>query len=234
MCAMTPTCVPWLLHKCGTTCVYAWHNAHFSFCSRTHIWRMSEWSCHYDTHMCAMTHICVPWLTYVCHTYDAWVSDHAIMTHIWTFCIMTHIWTSRTTLMKEGVMARMNESWHTWMSHGTHESVTHILHYDTYMNKSENTHEEMSHGTHEWVMAHMNESWHTWMSDTHYILWHTYERVVPHLWRKESWHTWMSHVSWLIHVWCMMSYDSFIYNEYIILYVCNMTHLHVWHDPSTR
>jgi len=76
-----------------------------------------------------------------------------------------------------GTYIHMNESWHTWMSHGTHEWVM------THMKQS--WHTWMSHGTHQSVMTHMNESWHTWMSHG------THEWVMTHM--NESWHTWMSH-----------------------------------------
>jgi len=53
-------------------------------------------------------------------------------------------------------MSHINESWHIWMSHGTHKWIM------AHMNES--WHKYMSHGKYEWVMAHMNESWHIWVN----------------------------------------------------------------------
>jgi len=84
--------------------------------------------CH-DSLVCAMTHSGVPWLIWACH--DAFM------------CAMTHSWLIRMCrdafITYEWIMARMNESSHIWMSHGTYK----------------------------WDMARMNEScyiWNTWMT----------------------------------------------------------------------
>jgi len=93
-----------------------------------------------------------------------------------------HTWMSHGT--HKSVMTRMNESWHTWMSHGTHEWVMARI--------NQSWHTWISHGTHEWVMTRMNKSWHTWISHG------THKSVMTRM--NESWHTWMSHGT---HEWVM-------------------------------
>ena len=72
----------------------------------------------------------------------------------------------------------MNESFHIWVSHVTHEgAIPWIIAYL-----------RISHVAYKWVMSHMNESCHIWMSHV------TYEWVMSHM--NESCHIWMSHVTY--------------------------------------
>jgi len=119
----------------------------------------------------------------------------------------------------EGVMSRMDESCHVWMSHVTREWVM------SYMKESCHTCDLevvggvegaiAAHFTCKWVMSRMDESCHLWMSHV------TYEKVMSHMWPRSSWwnrgshsgsalHMWMSHVmyGWIIspvnescHIW---------------------------------
>ena len=81
----------------------------------------------------------------------------------------------------------MNESWHTWMSHGTHEWVM------SHMNLCV-CHTWMCHVTHECVMSHMNVSCHTWMCHvTHTHMCHvTHVNKVYHAYRSYVTHTHMT------------------------------------------
>ena len=72
-------------------------------------------------------------------------------------------------------MAHMNESWHIWMSHVTHEWVN-SMNMQTSMNDS--------YYRYEWVMSLMSESWHRWIS-------HSYEYADINAWVMS--HIWMSH-----------------------------------------
>ena len=137
--------------------------------------------------------------------------------------VMSRIWMSHVPHV---VIPSMNESWHTWMSHGTrvNESWSHATHFvipSNTMNESCHTYEWvmphmwMSHGTRvreswhtcEWVMAHMwmshgthmNESWRTSRNTIRYNEW-----TMPHVWMghgahmNESCHTY----GWVMsHVW---------------------------------
>jgi len=72
----------------------------------------------------------------------------------------------------------MNESFHIWVSHVTHEgAIPWIIAYL-----------RISHVAYKWVMSHMNESCHIWMSHV------TYEWVMSHM--NESCHIWMNHVTY--------------------------------------
>jgi len=149
-------------------------------------------------------------MSYICTshgTYESW-----------------HIW----------VMAHMNDSWHTWMSHVTHEWVI-SMNMQASMNESCHAYKwvtyvtvmaQTSHGTYEWIMAHMNESCHTRMSQFYEYadinewlilqVWMshvTYEWVMAQMNQSFLWicrHQCMSHVthmneSW--HVWMSHSYE---------------------------
>ena len=82
----------------------------------------------------------------------------------------------------------MNESWHTWTSHGTHERVM------AHMNES--WHTWTSHGTHERVMAHTNELCHTRTSHVMQIrdLRQRNTEFMPHIIASCEW---VSHVTFL-------------------------------------
>jgi len=119
-----------------------------------------SWNVSWHTWMCR-TWVCRTWMRQgtshgLCHgTYECVAHE----------CVMAHMNVSHMNVSR-------NESWYTWMSHGTygtHKSV--ILKACFWM--SHGTHEwVMTHMAHinesfwrrvsEWVMVHMNESWHIW------------------------------------------------------------------------
>jgi len=91
-----------------------------------------------------------------------------------------HIWVSHVTC---------EWSWHVWMSQGTYERV--MAQRGVYIGGSEYVvllHIWMSHGTyewvmaHEWIIAHMDESWRIRM---HHVL--------------SPMHIWLSHGTWMSH-----------------------------------
>jgi len=176
--------VTWLIHMCA------------EMLRGTH---MKE-SCHYVAHI---------WMSHVTtwHTYE-WVVSHdsficvprSILGSELIFETIPHLFkrpkknpnwdvsAGMDSRCAPRVVARMNELWHIWLSHGMYECVMSHTHKAWHIREMS----EISHGTYEWVMAHTNESWHIWMSHG------TFDRVKAHL--IESWHIWSSHVTyeWVI------------------------------------
>jgi len=126
VCAMTHSYVTWLIsyvtwpiHMCRAICV-----CHDSFmCAMTYSCKPRvQWlihMCQHDPFMCAVTYSYVPaWPIHVC--YDLLICARTDSHAIWLIH-MGRAWDSGSHGTHEWVMAHMNESWHTWMSHGIHE-----------------------------------------------------------------------------------------------------------------
>jgi len=94
------------------------------------------------------------------HTRTSHITSHTNETHHYESHHNT-VYPHFTAFIYIWVMARINESWHIWMSHVTHKWVYHI---EAPAIIILTTNAYMSHGTYEWVMAHRNESCHTRMS----------------------------------------------------------------------
>jgi len=109
--------------------------------------------CH-ESFICAMTPSCVSWLICVCR--DSRSDGRCLQHHAGrcSTCRVLGVWHNMglqfacfNICVDQWVMAHRNEAWHILTSCDTHD---------------ESWHAWISHGTHEWVMAHMNKPSHIW------------------------------------------------------------------------
>jgi len=126
----------------------------------------------------------------------------------------------------------MNESWHTWMSHGTHEWVM------SHMNLCV-CHTWMCHVTHECVMSHMNVSCHTWMCHvTHTHMCHvTHVNKVYHAYRSYVTHTHMTCHTHTVQVSVAVSSIVTVMSHIIATHMNESCHIllrHTWMSHVTR
>ena len=123
MCAMTPTCVPWLLHMChdpytnrrprkkigDTHIILMWYDSYICAMNHTYVpWLMHM--CH-DSYICAMTHTYISWLIHLCH--DSYI------------CVPWLIHTSSTARILATARSHSCDMSHTsvpWLIHMRHDS----------------------------------------------------------------------------------------------------------------
>ena len=202
-------------HKWTSHVTYERVMSHMNvFCS---IWRGVEvlWSADMCWHVLTCVDMCWRVLTYervLQHLTWSRIFESAVMCwHILTCADMCwHVmltctlgWSLRQEVSQRASQScqtsQMNESWHIWMSHVTHERVLPRMNTG-WLRMKQCLNVWMSHGTYEWLTSHTNESCHTWIRPvTHYRMcaaWSsvsTYEWVTPHM--NESCHIWMSQVT---------------------------------------